>query len=163
MKPKAECCGWASWGELAGIGPDGRPVGWQPKHHGSAATVVSSERITPLTGAIMRSPPTAGTSPEGWQASPASTPDEVRKPGVVGIYPSRLIHRELVAEQTLAIVLERPEGFVFRTGQYVDVTLPEPLFDDLLGPTRSFALASAPGERDLLLVMRMRESAFKRS
>ena len=79
------------------------------------------------------------------------------------IYASRLVHREEVAHETLACVLERPDGFTFRAGQYVDVTLPEPLYDDLLGPTRSFSVASAPCERDLLLLMRMRNSAFKRS
>jgi len=79
------------------------------------------------------------------------------------IYASRLIHRELVAHETLACVLERPEGFIFRAGQYVDVTLPNPPHDDLLGPTRSFSIASAPAERDLLLLMRVRDTAFKRA
>ena len=81
----------------------------------------------------------------------------------VTIYGSRLLRRELVAHRTLACVLERPKGFAFKAGQYVDVTLPEPLFDDLLGPTRSFSIASSPTEPELLLVMRMRDSAFKRS
>lgn len=81
----------------------------------------------------------------------------------VTIYGSRLVRREPVAHRTLACVLERPQGFSFRAGQYIDVTLPEPLFDDLLGPTRSFSIASSPTEPELLLLMRMRESAFKRS
>ncbi|HWG52853.1 MAG TPA: FAD-dependent oxidoreductase [Gemmatimonadaceae bacterium] len=81
----------------------------------------------------------------------------------MSIHTSRLLQRAYVAEQTLACVLERPAGFVFGAGQYVDITLPEPRFDDALGPMRSFSMASAPGERDLLIVMRMRDSAFKRS
>jgi ferredoxin-NADP reductase len=81
----------------------------------------------------------------------------------VTIFGSRLVRRERVAHQTLACVLERPRGFAFRAGQYIDVTLPEPLYDDLLGPTRSFSIASSPTESDLLLLMRMRNSAFKRS
>jgi ferredoxin-NADP reductase len=81
----------------------------------------------------------------------------------VSIYVSRLIRREYAAHETLACILERPPGFTFRAGQYVDLTLPEPQFDDLLGATRSFSIASAPSERDLLLLMRMRDSAFKRS
>lgn len=76
---------------------------------------------------------------------------------------SRLLERRMVAARTLAATVERPSGFDFRAGQYVDVTLQNPPYDDLLGPTRSFSIASAPGERDLLLLMRMRDSAFKRS
>jgi ferredoxin-NADP reductase len=68
-----------------------------------------------------------------------------------------------VAHETLACIVERPSGFAFRAGQYVDVTLLDPPYDDLLGPTRSMSIASAPGERDLLLLMRVRDSAFKRT
>jgi ferredoxin-NADP reductase len=60
-------------------------------------------------------------------------------------------------------MVERPDGFTFCAGQYVDVTLPDPPYDDLLGPTRSFSIASAPAERDLLLLMRLRNTAFKRA
>jgi len=81
----------------------------------------------------------------------------------MSFFASRLIGRDVVAHETLACVLERPTGFVFRAGQYIDITLPEPRITDLLGPTRSFSIASAPTERELLIVMRMRSSAFKRS
>jgi len=79
------------------------------------------------------------------------------------IYTSRLLRRAPVAHETLECVIERPDGFSFRAGQYIDVTLPDPPYDDLLGPTRSFSIASAPGERDLLLLMRVRDTAFKRA
>lgn len=81
----------------------------------------------------------------------------------MAVYVSRLLKRAPVAHETLACVIERPHGFAFRAGQYIDVTLPHPPYDDLLGPTRSFSIASAPGERDLLLLMRVRDSAFKRA
>jgi ferredoxin-NADP reductase len=81
----------------------------------------------------------------------------------MSIYTSRLLRRAAVAHETLECVIERPAGFSFRAGQYVDVTLPDPPYDDLLGPTRSFSIASAPGERDLLLLMRVRDTAFKRA
>ncbi len=81
----------------------------------------------------------------------------------MAIYASRLLQRAPVAHETLACAIERPGGFTFRAGQYIDVTLPDPPYDDLLGPTRSFSIASAPGERDLLLLMRLRDSAFKRA
>lgn len=76
---------------------------------------------------------------------------------------SRLLHREFVADETLAVTLERPPGFVFRPGQYVDITLCEPRYDDEMGRVRSMSIASAPSEPDLLFLMRMRDSAFKRS
>ncbi len=81
----------------------------------------------------------------------------------MGIYGSRLLRRAMVAHETLECVVERPDGFAFRPGQYIDVTLPDPPGDDLLGPTRSFSIASAPGERDLLLLMRLRSTMFKRA
>jgi ferredoxin-NADP reductase len=81
----------------------------------------------------------------------------------MSIYPSRLLRRARVAHDTLACIVERPNGFSFRAGQYVDITLPDPPYDDLLGPTRSFSIASAPAERDLLLLMRIRNTAFKRA
>lgn len=81
----------------------------------------------------------------------------------MSILPSRLIARETVADRTLACVIERPAGFTFRAGQYVDVTLPDPPFDDLLGSTRSLSLASAPHDPHLQVLMRLRDSAFKRA
>lgn len=68
-----------------------------------------------------------------------------------------------MAHETLAVVLKRPEGFTFSAGQYIDVSLPELHYTDDLGPVRSFSIASAPSEQDLLLVMRMRPSAFKQT
>lgn len=81
----------------------------------------------------------------------------------MGFYTSRLIGREWVAHETLAVTLARPDGFSFSAGQYVDVTLNSLLYQDDLGPIRSFSIASAPEEQDLLLVMRMRDTAFKRT
>jgi ferredoxin-NADP reductase len=81
----------------------------------------------------------------------------------MSIHTSRLLRRTRVAHETLECIVERPHGFSFRAGQYVDITLPDPPYDDLLGPTRSFSIASAPAERDLLLLMRLRNTAFKRA
>lgn len=76
---------------------------------------------------------------------------------------SRIVFRELVAEDTLACYVSRPPGFDFSPGQYVDVTLVAPPYEDAQGPTRSMSIASAPDEADLLLLMRLRDTAFKRS
>lgn len=76
---------------------------------------------------------------------------------------SRLVRRELVAADTLACWLSRPSGFAFAPGQYVEVTLLSPPFDDAQGPTRAMSIASGPADDELLIVMRLRDTAFKRS
>lgn len=76
---------------------------------------------------------------------------------------TRLVDRQWVASGTLAVRLARPEGFAFQAGQYVDLTVVDPPFQDAQGPTRSLSIASGPSEPDLLLVMRDRPTAFKRS
>ncbi len=74
----------------------------------------------------------------------------------------RLIGREEVAQGTMAFRLERPDGFAFEAGQNVLLTLLDPPQLDAQGPSRTFTLASAPHERDLLIATRMRDTAFKR-
>jgi ferredoxin-NADP reductase len=76
---------------------------------------------------------------------------------------SRLVSRETTAEQTLALWFARAEGFRFVAGQYLDVTVINAAESDAEGPMRSFSIASAPDEQALLLVMRMRDTAFKRT
>ena len=77
-------------------------------------------------------------------------------------YQSRLRGREEVAEGTMAFHLEKPAGFQFKAGQYVDISLINPPETDSEGIVRSFSIASAPYENELLVVTRMRNSAFKR-
>ncbi len=74
----------------------------------------------------------------------------------------RLKSREEVAERTMAFYLEKPPGFTFKPGQYLDVTLPDPPETDEEGNTRTFSIASAPHESALIVATRLRESAFKR-
>lgn len=81
----------------------------------------------------------------------------------MGIYSTRLVHREFVAHETLAVQLERPDGFTFTAGQYVDLTLFNAPERDALGPMRSLSIASPPGAAHIELVMRLRDTAFKRS
>jgi ferredoxin-NADP reductase len=69
---------------------------------------------------------------------------------------------EEIAEQTMAFRLEKPTGFQFQAGQYVDVTLVDPPETDSEGDTRSFSIASAPFEKEILVATRMRDTAFKR-
>lgn len=75
---------------------------------------------------------------------------------------SRLVGREAIAEGTMAFRFARPAGFAFAAGQNVLLTLVDPPEDDAQGPSRTFTLASAPHEPDLVIATRMRDSAFKR-
>ena len=51
-------------------------------------------------------------------------------------YQSRLSGREEVAEGTMAFHLEKPAGFQFKAGQYVDVSLINPSETDSEGIVR---------------------------
>jgi len=67
-----------------------------------------------------------------------------------------------VAERTLAFHFEKPPGWTFKAGQYVDLTLIDPPETDSQGNRRAFSIASAPGEETLMIATRMRDTAFKR-
>mgnify|MGYP001791733372 CR=1 FL=1 len=76
---------------------------------------------------------------------------------------SKLMCREEVAEGTMAFHFEKPAGFNFKPGQYIDVTLRSPPETDAEGNIRTFSIASPPFENDLVFTTRMRDTAFKRS
>ncbi|MFC3325053.1 ferredoxin--NADP reductase [Mesorhizobium cantuariense] len=67
-----------------------------------------------------------------------------------------------IAEGTWAFAFERPDGFHFKAGQHVRMTLINPPETDREGDSRFFSLASTPQEPDLVIAMRMRDTAFKR-
>ena len=75
---------------------------------------------------------------------------------------ARLLGAREVAAGTMAFRFERPPRFAFQAGQNVLVTLIEPAELDAQGPSRTFSLASAPHEPELLIATRMRDTAFKR-
>lgn len=62
----------------------------------------------------------------------------------------------------MAFYFERPKGFKFIAGQYADFTLIKPPETDDEGNIRSFSIASAPQKKELMIAMRMRDTAFKR-
>jgi ferredoxin-NADP reductase len=70
--------------------------------------------------------------------------------------------REMIAEGTMAFHFDRPAGFEFAAGQYMNVTLINPPETDAEGNTRSFSIASPPSDSDLKIATRMRDTAFKR-
>lgn len=77
-------------------------------------------------------------------------------------YKVRLIDRKEVAESTMAFYLDKPFNFEFKAGQFIDVTLIDPLETDAEGNTRTLSIASAPHEPYLMVATRMRDTAFKR-
>ena len=77
---------------------------------------------------------------------------------------TKLLQKQQVAEGTMAFHFEKPEGFRFRAGQSIDFTLINPPEMDAGGSTRTFSIASAPHENELMVATRMRpNSAFKRT
>ena len=77
-------------------------------------------------------------------------------------YLVKLKDRRQVAERTMAFQFEKPEGFTFKAGQSIDMTLMNPSETDREGNGRTFSVASAPDESLLLVATRMRDTAFKR-
>lgn len=74
----------------------------------------------------------------------------------------KLTQREEVADRTMAFHFEKPEGFLYKAGQFADFTLIDPPETDAEGNIRGFSLASAPYEKDLKITTRLRDTAFKR-
>jgi ferredoxin-NADP reductase len=74
----------------------------------------------------------------------------------------KLKERKEVAEGTMAFRFEKPSGWAFKAGQYLDMTLLDPSETDSEGNVRSFSIASAPHEDTLMVATRMRDTAFKR-
>ena len=74
----------------------------------------------------------------------------------------KLKDRKEVAEGTMAFRFEKPPGWTFKAGQYLDMTLLDPSETDSEGNVRSFSIASAPHEETLMVATRMRDTAFKR-
>ena len=67
-----------------------------------------------------------------------------------------------MAQDTAAFYFEKPPDFEFKPGQFADFTLLDPPQTDAEGNIRSFSLASAPFEENLMITTRLRDTAFKR-
>lgn len=73
-----------------------------------------------------------------------------------------LTKKEKIANGTMAFHFEKPASFVFRAGQFGDITLINPPETDTEGNTRGFSITTAPYETDLMFATRLRDTAFKR-
>lgn len=78
------------------------------------------------------------------------------------IHETRFVRRETVAEGTMAFYFSKPSGFRHRAGQSLLITLINPPETDSEGDARTFTIASAPHEAELMIATRMRDTAFKR-
>ncbi|MEO9201745.1 MAG: FAD-dependent oxidoreductase [Mycobacterium sp.] len=69
----------------------------------------------------------------------------------------------MIAEGTMAFYFSKPAGYEYQAGQSFQMTLvdPAPPKVDGRGATREFTIASAPHEAELMVAMRLRDSAFK--
>ncbi len=74
----------------------------------------------------------------------------------------KLRSRQEIAEGTMAFHFEKPAGWTFKPGQYVDMTVLDPAETDSEGNIRSLSIASAPHEGTFMVATRMRDTAFKR-
>jgi ferredoxin-NADP reductase len=72
------------------------------------------------------------------------------------------LSREEIAEGTMAFRFERPAGFDFQAGQSINLGLIDPPETDAKGNRRTFSVASAPFEDEIMIATRMRDTAFKR-
>lgn len=75
---------------------------------------------------------------------------------------SELKDRKQVAEQTIAFRFSKPDGWTFKAGQFIDMTLLNPSETDAEGNTRGFSIASGPHDDTLMVTTRIRDTAFKR-
>jgi ferredoxin-NADP reductase len=78
------------------------------------------------------------------------------------VFQSKLVRRQEVAERTIAFHFEKPPGWTFKAGQFLDMTLLAPPETDAEGNKRGFSIASAPEEGTIIVASRMRDTAFKR-
>jgi len=80
-------------------------------------------------------------------------------------YQSTLLGRTEVAKGTMAFQFEKPNNFVFKAGQYIDLTLSgsQPQFGPSDGMTHTFSIASSPSDEELVVTTRMRNTVFKQA
>ncbi|QQR77327.1 MAG: FAD-dependent oxidoreductase [Candidatus Moraniibacteriota bacterium] len=78
-------------------------------------------------------------------------------------FSTRVLEISEVAENTLAVKLEKPVDFSFVAGQYSVLAVPKLVEDDSRGVNRCMSIASAPYEDHLLFAMRISESGYKKT
>jgi len=80
----------------------------------------------------------------------------------MAVHDVKLLRRETAAEGTMAFHFSKPAAFRHQAGQSMLVRLVNPPETDSEGDARTFTIASAPHEPELMIATRMRDTAFKR-
>jgi ferredoxin-NADP reductase len=88
---------------------------------------------------------------------------EAREGRMMRVYQSTLLGRTDVAEGTMAFQFEKPHDFLFKAGQYIDLTLSGSQHGSANGLTHTFSIASSPFDEELLVTTRMRNTVFKQA
>jgi ferredoxin-NADP reductase len=70
--------------------------------------------------------------------------------------------RKDLCKGTSGLCFEKPASFEFRPGQFANFLIAAAITDPS-GGTRTFSIASAPHEADLMIATRMRDTGFKRA
>jgi ferredoxin-NADP reductase len=78
-------------------------------------------------------------------------------------YQTTLLGRTEVAEGTMAFQFEKPTNFVFKPGQYIDLTISDSQGGPVNGLTHTFSIASSPFDKNLMVITRMRNTVFKQA
>lgn len=80
------------------------------------------------------------------------------------VYTAALMERKQVAENTLEVSFQRPEGFTFEAGQFIQVRLPKLSHRDRKGRSRVFSITSSPLDgAQVSIAYRETGSGFKRT
>jgi len=76
----------------------------------------------------------------------------------------KFIHKEKIARDSWELMFEKPDGFVYEPGQYLEINLKHPKVDSR-GIKRWFTMSSSPTEGDIMLTTRIVEkhSSFKQA
>lgn len=72
------------------------------------------------------------------------------------LYLVKLLSKKEVAEKTTAFFFEKPRGFKFTPGQFIELHLDKNL-------VHAFSIASSPKEKELMIATRMRPTRFKKN
>ncbi|MFZ0521112.1 MAG: FAD-dependent oxidoreductase [Candidatus Acidiferrales bacterium] len=78
-------------------------------------------------------------------------------------YKAKLKAQKTLCAGTTAFYFEKPPEFEFEAGQFFNFTLLGLGDMDLEGNSRTLSIASAPHERNVMVAMRLRTTAFKRT
>ena len=74
-----------------------------------------------------------------------------------------LLENNTIAENTLELVIQKPEGFTYQAGQYAILRIDEPNSDVNDIYFRPLSIASHPNDNELRFTMRKSDSGFKQS